>query len=192
MRARLPMVLVVGGMSGLDYATASATIAELSEDGEQSRDQLERDTGPATVREASHPAGLSSPDSTAFARGVSAVHEPTSPASLSSQAPGWPMLAPAALHGIAGKVVRTLDPHTEADPAAILLTFLAAAGNIICPGPQALAEAARHPARLFVVLVGETSRARKGSAWQQVRRGRSGVGSRLHPRRACQRRSPDR
>jgi hypothetical protein len=170
MRARLPMVLVVGGMSGLDYATASATIAELSEDGEQSRDQLERDTGPATVREASHPAGLSSPDSTAFARGVSAVHEPTSPASLSSQAPGWPMLAPAALHGIAGKVVRTLDPHTEADPAAILLTFLAAAGNIICPGPQALAEAARHPARLFVVLVGETSRARKGSAWQQVRR----------------------
>jgi hypothetical protein len=90
-----------------------------------------------------------------------------SPSSLSSQ---WPTLAPAAFHGIAGRVVRTLEPHTEADPAGLLLTFLAAVGNIIGPGPHAVADAAAHPARLNVVLVGQTSRARKGSAWAQIRR----------------------
>jgi hypothetical protein len=83
---------------------------------------------------------------------------------------GWPALDPAALHGVAGKVVRALDPHTEADPAGVLLTFLAAVGNIVGPSPHAIADAALHPARLNVVLAGETSRARKGSAWQQVRR----------------------
>jgi hypothetical protein len=89
-----------------------------------------------------------------------------SPSSLSSQ---WPTLDPAALHGIAGKVVETLDPHTEADPVAVLLTFLAAAGNIVGLGPHAIADANPHPARLNVVLVGQTSRARKGTAWAQIR-----------------------
>ena len=89
-----------------------------------------------------------------------------SPSSLSSQ---WPTLDPAALHGIAGQVVETLGPHTEADPAALLLTFLAAVGNILGSGPHAIADAASHPARLNVVLVGQTSRARKGTAWAQIR-----------------------
>jgi hypothetical protein len=89
-----------------------------------------------------------------------------SPNSLSSQ---WPTLDPAALHGIAGKVVETLGPHTEADPVALLLTFLAAAGNIVGLGPHAIADAAPHPARLNIVLVGDTSRARKGTAWAQNR-----------------------
>jgi hypothetical protein len=89
-----------------------------------------------------------------------------SPSSLSSQ---WPALDPAAYHGIAGRVVQTLEPHTEADPVALLLTFLTAAGSILGPGPHAVADAASHPARLNVVLVGQTSRARKGTAWAQVR-----------------------
>ena len=89
-----------------------------------------------------------------------------SPSSLSSP---WPTLDPTALHGITGKVVETLGPHTEADPAALLLTFLAAAGNILGAGPHAIADAAAHPARLNVVLVGQTSRARKGTAWAQIR-----------------------
>jgi hypothetical protein len=82
----------------------------------------------------------------------------------------WPTLDPAAYHGIAGRVVRTLEPHTEADPASLLLTFLTAAGNIIGPGPHAITEAKEHPARLFTVLVGRTSKARKGSALAQIRR----------------------
>jgi hypothetical protein len=89
-----------------------------------------------------------------------------SPSSLTSR---WPTLEPAALHGIAGKVVEILGPHTEADPVALLLTFLAAAGNILGLGPRAIADAAPHPACLNVVLVGQTSRARKGTAWAQIR-----------------------
>jgi hypothetical protein len=65
--------------------------------------------------------------------------------------------------------VETLGPHTEADPVALLLTFLAAAGNIVGLGPHAIADANPHPARLNIVLVGQTSRARKGTAWAQIR-----------------------
>ena len=83
--------------------------------------------------------------------------------------PSWPELDSTALHGITGQVVRTLEPHTEADPVGLLLTFLAAVGNIVGPGPHAIADASPHPARLNVALVGQTSRARKGTAWAQTR-----------------------
>ncbi len=39
----------------------------------------------------------------------------------------WPSLDPAALYGLAGTVVRAIEPHTEADPAGLLLCFLAVA-----------------------------------------------------------------
>jgi Protein of unknown function (DUF3987) len=81
-----------------------------------------------------------------------------------------PTLEPAAFHGITGRVVRTLEPHTEADPAGLLLSFLVSVGNIVGPGPHAMAEAMPHPARLNVVLVGRTSKSRKGSALAQIRR----------------------
>ncbi len=80
----------------------------------------------------------------------------------------WPTLAAAALHGIAGTVVRTIAPHTEADPAAILLQFLAAFGNLVGPGPHCMVESTRHGLNLFVVLVGESSKARKGTSWRQI------------------------
>jgi hypothetical protein len=75
-----------------------------------------------------------------------------------------------ALYGLAGKVVRTLAPHTEAHPAAILLQFLAAFGNAAGPGPYCLVGPARHRLNLFVVLVGESSKARKGTSWNQIER----------------------
>ncbi|MBA2626039.1 MAG: hypothetical protein H0U89_10595, partial [Acidimicrobiia bacterium] len=82
----------------------------------------------------------------------------------------WPVLDPAARYGLAGKVVELIEPHSEADPAALLVDFLVAVGSAIGPGPHALAEAAQHPARLYAVLVGETSRGRKGSARSQIQR----------------------
>jgi Protein of unknown function (DUF3987) len=180
--AELPELREVGGMTtspeaieqaarswGIDPAEALAW-REPSEDGEQSRDQPERDTGPASVREESRTADLSSPDPPAFVRGGPAAHEPTSPDSLSSPAPCWPTRDPAALDGLAGRVVEVLGPHTEADPAGVLLTFLVAFGNLIGSDAHAIADGADHPARLNVVLVGETSRSRKGTAWANVRR----------------------
>lgn len=73
-------------------------------------------------------------------------------------------LDPAALYGLAGEVVRTIEPHTEADPARLLLTFLAVFGAAVGSCPHALADGAEHPPRLFVVLVGPTSKARKATA----------------------------
>jgi Protein of unknown function (DUF3987) len=78
---------------------------------------------------------------------------------------GWPTLAPEALIGLAGRVVETIRPHTEADDVAILGHFLAGVGNEIGPGPHARVEFDQHPCRLFVGIVGRSAKARKGTAW---------------------------
>jgi hypothetical protein len=80
------------------------------------------------------------------------------------------MIDDAAFSGLAGDVVRTLEPHTEADPIGLLLTFLAAFGAAVGPGPHSVADGSIHPARLNVVLVGRSARARKGTSWAVIRR----------------------
>jgi hypothetical protein len=85
--------------------------------------------------------------------------------------PPWPD-APAAevFHGLVGDIVRVIEPHSEADPMALLVQGLVAFGSVIGRGPHFVAEGAAHYVNLFVALVGETAKARKGSAWSQVRR----------------------
>ena len=85
-----------------------------------------------------------------------------------STAPAPPTLAESAFYGLAGLAVRSLAPHTEADPAAILLQFLAAFGNLVGPAPHCTVGSTRHGLNLFVVLVGESSKARKGTSWRQI------------------------
>jgi hypothetical protein len=79
-------------------------------------------------------------------------------------------MAPEAYHGLAGQFVRAVAPHTEADPVALLLSFLAAASAALGPGPYVTADETVHGLRVWPVLVGETSKARKGSSWAPVRR----------------------
>lgn len=82
----------------------------------------------------------------------------------------WPSPPTVALGtGILGQIVRTVEPHTEADPVGVLVDLLAAFGNAVGPGPHFVADAAKHPARLFAVLVGDTAKARKGTARAIVR-----------------------
>jgi hypothetical protein len=84
---------------------------------------------------------------------------------------GWPeSVNPAALIGLPGDVVRTIDPHTEADATSILLQFLAAIGNVVGRNPYFEVEATRHHMNLFVAIVGETSKARKGTSWGHIDR----------------------
>jgi len=85
-----------------------------------------------------------------------------------SSAPPPPAMAGAAFHGISGLLVRALAPHTEADPAAVLLQFLAAFGNLVGPAPHCRVGTTRHGLNLFVILVGESSKARKGTSWRQI------------------------
>ena len=81
----------------------------------------------------------------------------------------WPdPISEDAFHGLVGEVVRALEPHSEADPAALLIQFLVAVGNVIDRSPHFRAEADRHALNLFTVLVGETSKARKGSSWTHI------------------------
>src|SRR5579863_8484577 len=81
-----------------------------------------------------------------------------------------PRLREAALHGLAGLAVRTIAPHTEAHPASMLLQLLAVFGNIVGRGPHCMVDATRHSLNLFVVLVGDSSKARKGTSWNQIAR----------------------
>jgi hypothetical protein len=79
-----------------------------------------------------------------------------------------PELADPALYGLAGRVIHSLAPHSEADPVALLLQFLAAFGNLAGSGPHSLVGSTPHGLNLFVVLVGESSKARKGTSWRQI------------------------
>jgi hypothetical protein len=63
-----------------------------------------------------------------------------------------------------------LEPHTEADPAAILLQFLVAVGNLIGRTAYFTVESDQHFLTEFVALVGDSAKARKGTAAGHVRR----------------------
>ncbi|MBA2453560.1 MAG: DUF3987 domain-containing protein [Chloroflexia bacterium] len=79
-----------------------------------------------------------------------------------------PVMDTAAFHGLAGDVVRAIHPTTEADPVAVLATFLTAFGGAVGRGPHMMIGESRHGANLFIALVGETSRGRKGDSSRAV------------------------
>jgi hypothetical protein len=82
--------------------------------------------------------------------------------------PGWPMLDGVALHGLAGEVVRLIEPHTEADPVALLVSFLSEIGAMLNRGPHLLLDGSYHPLLFWPVLVGQSSKSRKGTAGRRI------------------------
>lgn len=80
----------------------------------------------------------------------------------------WPTIEPEAFHGLAGDVVKTIDPHTEADPVAILIQLLACFGNMLGRNPHYKVEADFHRTNINAVLVGDSSKGRKGTAAGRV------------------------
>ncbi len=83
----------------------------------------------------------------------------------------WPV-APgqAAYHGLPGQIVGRIAPHTEADPAAILTQLLVCCGALIGRDAYFQVEATRHHPNEFLVLVGDSAKARKGSSFDHVAR----------------------
>lgn len=67
------------------------------------------------------------------------------------------------LHGLPGRFVRTVAPYSEADPAALLATFLTVFGCYVGPSPRMLAGGV-HTARIHTLIVGRSAKARKGSS----------------------------
>ncbi len=81
----------------------------------------------------------------------------------------WPTPpSEAAFHGLSGEFVELVEPHSEADPLALLLQFLVAFGNVIGRSAHFVAEGSLHFCNLFLALVGSTSKGRKGSSLSHV------------------------
>jgi Protein of unknown function (DUF3987) len=81
-----------------------------------------------------------------------------------------PELLDGALSGLPGDVVRTIAPHTEGWPAALLVSYLTMLGNAMGPQPSVSVGADKHPGRLFSLVVGDSATGRKGTAGSEVER----------------------
>ncbi|MBX9878851.1 MAG: DUF3987 domain-containing protein [Candidatus Obscuribacterales bacterium] len=93
------------------------------------------------------------------------------PEKLESAAPStWPILSDKALYGLAGNIVRAATENSEADPAAILLTALTHSGAAFGSQARIRVGETNHPPRLMSALVGASSRARKGTSADPIRR----------------------
>jgi hypothetical protein len=85
--------------------------------------------------------------------------------------PPWPDPPGAeAFYGLPGNIARAIEPASEADPAALLVQALVSFGSVIGRGAYFEVEADRHHANEFAVLVGKTSKARKGTSWGRIAR----------------------
>jgi hypothetical protein len=71
-------------------------------------------------------------------------------------------------YGIAGEFLNLVEPHTEADPNALLLTFLTYAGNLMGRNFFVHAGADQHFGNLYTCLIGNTGYGRKGSSMAAV------------------------
>ena len=96
---------------------------------------------------------------------------PSNVIALHPAADDWP--APpraAAFTGLAGEIARLIEPHSESDPLAILAQLLVCFGSAIGRGAHYAVEATEHHANEFVLLIGPSAKARKGSSWDHVQR----------------------
>ncbi len=97
---------------------------------------------------------------------------PTPDAAVTMPAPSrnWPdPPADEVYHGLAGDIIRTLEPASEADPVGLLLQLLVLFGNMVGRGPHFAVEGDKHYTNQFAVLVGPTAAGRKGTSFGRVR-----------------------
>jgi len=80
-----------------------------------------------------------------------------------------PEIQEEAFHGVAGDVVHMLEPHTEADPVGLLVSILAEFGAIVGRKPHLILDASYHPLLFYPVLVGNSSKSRKGSSGKRIK-----------------------
>jgi len=76
----------------------------------------------------------------------------------------WPEIREEAYYGPIGEAVRILNPATEADPRAVLITLIVALGNIIGKDARVILIDGEHPPRIFALITGETGNGKKGTS----------------------------
>src|SRR5580704_15295180 len=84
---------------------------------------------------------------------------------------GWPVLHVAAMHGFAAEFLRVVSPQSESDPVALLLQLLVMFGAAVGRKPRTVVESTPHRTRLFLALIGQSSAARKGTAFGHIEHG---------------------
>jgi hypothetical protein len=80
----------------------------------------------------------------------------------------FPVMAEEAFIGLPGEIIRMIEPHTESDRSGLLLSVHAFFGNCIGRGPHYRVESTEHGPNLYVLKVGDSSKARKGTGEDRV------------------------
>src|ERR1700751_6053849 len=74
-----------------------------------------------------------------------------------TEGPEWPAeMAPEAFIGLAGDFVRLVEPHTEADPGALLGNILVGSGVLFGREAYAVADGRKHYPVESLLVVGQT------------------------------------
>ncbi len=102
-----------------------------------------------------------------FLQGLSPL-VPTEPSETLPLEEARPILNEAAYHGLAGEIIRLFRPHTEADPVALLASFLSEVGALLNRGPHLILDGTFHPLLFWPVIVGRSSKSRKGTAGKRI------------------------
>lgn len=90
--------------------------------------------------------------------------------SLLNEAVPYPQdFAPEAYSGIAGKFVKEIQDYTEADPAAILMSFLTACSCYVGKGAYLQIGTEKFTPNIFCLLIGDSAKSRKGTSWTPIR-----------------------
>jgi hypothetical protein len=100
---------------------------------------------------------------------ISNAQEITAAPQAQPEIRAFPKMEKEAFHGLAGKIVRMIEPHTESDPVALLLNLHAFFGNAVGHGPHYRVEGTNHGPNLFVLQIGDSAKARKGTGADRVK-----------------------
>lgn len=79
-----------------------------------------------------------------------------------------PVLSPDSFRGMLKDLVQAIDPHTEADPAAVLGTGLAFFAHAFGPRPHAQQGSIKHPLNINTMIIGSSSRGKKGESMRII------------------------
>lgn len=79
-----------------------------------------------------------------------------------------PVLHEDAYYGIAGEIVKKIEPETEGHPFGLLITLLIYVGNQHGRKSYFLIESTKHYPNLFTVLVGKSAKSRKGTTVDRI------------------------
>jgi hypothetical protein len=84
--------------------------------------------------------------------------------------PNWPQLDGNTLTGLVGSFVELASAHSEAGPAALLMTFLCGVGVEFGTRAHFMVGDSKHHPRLLPAIVGASAKSRKGTSGGQVER----------------------